>query len=81
MPGHHEQRKLCLGIPKREDHQLALLEPHRLGGSGTADRSVIPSQLGHRMRAFLEPSVVTQSPIVDRIARQDQDFDAPHIQS
>ena len=78
---HDEDRKLDLRFPEDQRNELSLLETQGLGGRRTADRRIVPSELCDRMWALLEPSVVSKPPIVDRIARQNEDFDMCKIQS
>ena len=54
--------------------EVLVLETQRPGGGGTDQGGVVPGQLGHRVRQFLEPAVVGEATVVNRRGTPEDDF-------
>ena len=59
---------------------IAIMSPFcrsmRFGGRRRDERGVVPRQLGHRLRQFLQPAVVREAAVVDRRVAAEVDLDA-----
>ncbi len=78
--GHFVDRQLDFGVAATQCDFQTVSDPEGLGRTGTHDRSVVPNQLGQRLRQFLQPAVVGKATVVNAVGRHKDDFDVVLIE-